>query len=63
LIKTITWRILGTLDTMLIVWIITGNPITRLKIGFAEVITKLILYYLHEKMWYRLNFGLNHRHK
>ena len=39
LAKTITWRILGTLDTICISWIITGNPLTGLKIGFIEVFT------------------------
>ena len=63
LIKTITWRILGTLDTMLLAWIISGNALTGLKIGFAEVLTKMLLYFLHEKAWYRVNFGLEHRNK
>ena len=56
--KTISWRIVGTMDTMLLAWIITGNPITGLKIGLAEVITKMILYYLHERTWYRVDYGL-----
>lgn len=63
LLKTITWRILGTLDTMLLAWIITGDPITGLKIGLAEVLTKMGLYFLHEKVWYRTNFGLETRNK
>ncbi len=63
LIKTITWRILGTLDTMLLAWIISGDALMGLKIGFAEVLTKMILYFLHEKVWYRINFGLEHRNK
>jgi uncharacterized membrane protein len=63
LLKTVTWRILGTLDTILIAWIITGNVLTGLKIGFAEVVTKMILYYLHEKIWYKIDFGLESRKK
>ena len=59
--KTITWRIVGTLDTMTIGWLITGNPITGLKIGGIEVITKMILYYFHERIWFKLNLGLPHR--
>ena len=59
--KTITWRLLGTIDTMIIGCFITGNPITGLKIGGVEVITKLLLYYLHERLWFRLNLGLPHR--
>jgi uncharacterized membrane protein len=60
LLKTITWRIVGTLDTMLISWFVTGSWKAGLAIGFTEVITKMILYFLHERVWYRFsNFGVN----
>ncbi|WP_426431869.1 DUF2061 domain-containing protein [Winogradskyella sp. HB-48] len=59
--KTFTWRFIGTLDTMTLAWIISGNPLAALQIGFAEVITKMLLYYLHERAWYRINFGLTKR--
>ena len=59
--KTITWRILGTIDTMAIGWIITGNVLIGLKIGGVEMITKMILYFIHERLWYRSNIGLPHR--
>lgn len=61
LAKTISWRAVGTLDTMLLAWIITGDPVTGLQIGFAEVVTKMILYYLHERTWYKIDFGLPNR--
>ena len=61
LFKTVTWRIIGTLDTILLSWLISGNPLTGLKIGAAEVVTKMILYYFHERAWYRVNFGLDQR--
>jgi len=63
LIKTITWRLIGTLDTIFLSWLITGNPATGLKIGLVEVITKMVLYYGHERAWYRINFGLDQRMK
>ena len=59
--KTVTWRVIGTADTMLLSWIITGNPLTGLQIGVAEIITKMFLYYLHERGWHRVNFGLDKR--
>ena len=59
--KTITWRIVGTLDTMVIGWLITGNPVTGLKIGGIEMFTKMILYYFHERIWFKINLGLPHR--
>lgn len=61
LFKTITWRIIGTLDTMLLAWIITGNPLTGFSIGIVEVVTKMLLYYLHERAWYKIDFGLENR--
>lgn len=63
ILKTITWRIVGTLDTMVLAWIITGNPMTGLKVGGAEVLTKMILYYLHERVWYRSRFGIEKESK
>jgi len=58
LAKTITWRGVGTLDTMGLAWIITGNPLAGLKIGASELITKMVLYYIHERVWYKVNYGL-----
>lgn len=63
ILKTFTWRGIGTLDTILFGWIITGNPLTGLKIGGVETISKMLLYFLHEKLWYKINFGLNRRNK
>ena len=47
--------------SFLLGWLFSGNPFTGLKIGLVEVISKLILYYLHEKLWYKFDFGLNNR--
>ena len=59
LAKTISWRIIGTLDTMTIAWIITGSLEWGLAIGGIEVFTKMILYFLHERAWYKFSkFGL-----
>ena len=51
LTKTITWRLLGSLDTLLLSWLITGKAILALTIASAEIITKLVLYYWHERIW------------
>lgn len=59
--KAVSWRFFGTLDTMMLAWWISGNPMTGMKIGFAEVFTKILLYYLHERAWYRFHFGLKKR--
>lgn len=59
--KTFTWRCVGTLDTMLLAWWISGNPLTGLKIGGIELVTKMVLYYLHERAWYKYDYGLQQR--
>ena len=61
IIKTFSWRAIGSLTTLIIALIVTGNPLTGFKIGLVETLTKMILYYAHEKMWYRISFGLIER--
>ena len=62
LLKTITWRIVGTIDTMILGWIVTGNLKFGLAIGGFEVITKMLLYFLHERVWYKhIKFGLTEK--
>ena len=57
LLKAISWRIVGTLDTMFLGWIITGSPLVGLKIGALELFTKMVLYYLHERLWLQSKYG------
>ena len=50
-LKAISWRIVGTIDTMIISYFITGRVTIAITIGSVEVITKTILYYFHERLW------------
>jgi len=50
-LKAISWRIVGTIDTMVISYIITGKLTVALSIGSVEVFTKMVLYYFHERLW------------
>jgi uncharacterized membrane protein len=63
ILKTFSWRAIGTIDTIIFGWIITGNPLSGLKIGGFELPTKMLLYFFHEKLWYIINFGLDKRNK
>ena len=56
-VKTISWRTVGTLDTIIISYFITGNLVMAASIGSIEVVTKMILYYFHERAWNKLSFG------
>jgi len=55
ILKTLTWRVIGTLDTMILSWLITGNWKFGVAIGGVELITKMVLYYLHERAWYKFS--------
>ena len=57
LIKAISWRIMGTCDTFIISFIITGKLSFALSISFFEVFTKISLFYVHERIWNRIKLG------
>ena len=57
IIKTLTWRVLASLDTFAIAWAITGNWLAGASIAGIEVVTKIGFYYLHERAWSHVNFG------
>lgn len=57
-LKSISWRIVGTIDTIFISWFITGEIKMALTIGSIEVVTKMILYYFHERTWNKIKWGL-----
>ena len=49
--KAVSWRTLATVDTFLISWLITGRAATAGGIAATEVLTKVVLFYLHERGW------------
>ena len=58
ILKTITWRTIATADTILIARLLTGSWKVGFGIAGIEVITKIILYYLHERSWSNIDWGL-----
>ncbi|OSY88098.1 hypothetical protein WH52_08735 [Tenacibaculum holothuriorum] len=56
-VKSISWRVIGTIDTILISWIITGQVKTAFSIGAIELITKMLLYFFHERVWNSIKWG------
>lgn len=57
LIKGISWRMLGSIDTFILSWLFSGNAKTAGAIASTEVITKVLLYYFHERVWSSINWG------
>jgi uncharacterized membrane protein len=55
ILKTISWRTTASLDTFFIAWIVTGKPLMGGAIALGEVLTKLLWYYVHERVWAHIN--------
>ena len=55
--KSITWRFCATVATIILVWIFTGKLTVAFIVGGIEVVVKMIIYYLHERVWSFINFG------
>ena len=55
--KSISWRVIGTLDTIVISWVITGTLTMAFSIGVVELVTKMVLYFFHERIWNNISWG------
>lgn len=56
-LKAVSWRSLGTLDTFAISWFLTGKVQIAGSIAGLEFITKIAWYYLHERVWAAVQWG------
>lgn len=55
--KAISWRVIGTLDTLLISYILTGKVAIAASIASIDFVTKMFLYFFHERIWNKINWG------
>lgn len=55
--KAVSWRIVATLTTMLLVYVFTGNLLVSGGVGLTELLSKLLIYYVHERVWNAIGFG------
>lgn len=58
LMKTVSWRTIGTIDTIVITRFVTGSWSAGAAVGGIELFTKMFLYYLHERGWSWSDWGL-----
>jgi uncharacterized membrane protein len=56
--KAASWRILGSIDTFLLSWLFTANVKAAGAIAVTEVLTKMVLYYFHERAWASVKWGV-----
>ena len=57
-LKSVTWRVLATLTTMALVLLFTGNAAIAISIGALESVAKLLIYYIHERVWINVKWGV-----
>jgi uncharacterized membrane protein len=59
LAKAVSWRLTGSIDTFIISWLITGQALLASGIAFSEIITKVVIFWIHERVWNRIEWGKN----
>jgi len=57
ILKTVSWRVVATLVTVAITFVVTGRFDLAITIGLGDSIVKFFTYYLHERMWSKVRFG------
>jgi len=57
LAKAVSWRVTGTVDTFLISWLITGQALLASGIALTEILTKIFLFWMHERAWNKITWG------
>ena len=66
ILKALTWRIISTISTALVTFLVSGELVIGLLVGGIEFFIKIPVYYFHERIWYRSSVGLknkNNEHK
>ncbi len=57
IVKAASWRLLGTMDTFIIIFFVTGTFKFAISVSAIEVITKFVLYFFHERLWNKIKYG------
>ena len=55
--KALSWRLIGTLDTLIVSYVLIGEIGLATSIASVDFLTKLILYFFHERIWNKINWG------
>jgi uncharacterized membrane protein len=58
LLKTLSWRVIGSASTFLISYIVTGQLVLATGIAIAQMIVNTVLYYIHEIVWNKIKLGM-----
>jgi uncharacterized membrane protein len=58
ILKTLSWRVIGSASTFLISYIVTGQLVLATGIAIAQMIVNTVLYYIHEIVWNKIKLGM-----
>ena len=56
-LKALSWRIIGTIDTLIVSYLLTGEIALATSIASVDFLTKLVLYFFHERIWNKIKWG------
>lgn len=56
-VKALSWRVIGTIDTMVVSWFVTGEVSVAAAIASVDFLTKMLLYFFHERIWNTIKWG------
>ncbi len=60
--KAVSWRVIGSLDSLVVAWLVTGSFEIGAILGGVKLITATLLYYFHERVWYNyIKFGITNK--
>ncbi len=57
IVKALSWRFIGTLDTLMVSYVLTGEWLLASSIASVDFLTKLLLYFAHERVWNTISWG------
>jgi sulfate adenylyltransferase large subunit len=57
LAKALSWRATGSIDTFLVAFVVSGSPKIAGSVAVTEILTKILIYYLHERVWALVPWG------
>jgi uncharacterized membrane protein len=58
IVKTISFRIIATIITFIVVWIFTKDAYISTGVTVLENLIKMIAYYIHERAWIKISWGI-----
>jgi uncharacterized membrane protein len=58
ILKGITWRVIASVTTMTVVYVVTGDLALMASVGFVDIVAKIFFYYIHERSWGKVKWGI-----